>query len=204
MSMFDLFDEPETEVEHTTETDKCDEEEVALDIAVEAPESPVEDVEPVVEQVPTVEVKEPEKPVISPLWTRYQGYQQEHPEAVIAMRIGDFYEIFGESAETVSKPLELTVVSRDFGLPERMPMVGFPYHKADIHTEKLRGFTDVVVIENEAEKRVLPKYQPVEGLAVDTTTGEVIESEQAPDPYADTELMYKIYLLLDQKVEIVK
>ena len=42
------------------------------------------------------------------------------------------------------------------------------------------------------------------GLDVDTKTGEIIEPEQAPDPYADTELMYKIYLLLDQKVEIVK
>jgi hypothetical protein len=202
--MFDLFDELEVVAEEATETDKCDEDEVASDTYEEALESPVEGVGTEVEQVPTVEVKEPEKPVISPLWTRYQGYQQEHPEAVIAMRIGDFYEIFGESAETVSKPLELTVVSRDFGLPERMPMVGFPYHKADTYTEKLRGFTDVVVIENEAEKRVLPKYQPVEGLAVDTTTGEVIESDEDPDPYADTELMYKIYLLLDQKVEIVK
>ena len=204
MSMFDLFDEPETEVEDTTETEECDEEEVALDIAVEAPESPVEDVEPVVEQVPTVEVKEPEKPVISPPWTRYQGYQQEHPEAVIAMRIGDFYEIFGESAETASAPLDLTVVSRDFGLPERVPMIGFPFHRADAYIEKLRSFTDVAIIENEAEKRVLPKYQPVEGFEVDTTTGEIIEPEQAPDPYADTELMYKLYLLLDQKVEIVK
>ena len=204
MSMVDLFDEPEVVAEEATETDKCDEDEVALDTYEEAPESPVEDEEPEVEQVPTVEVKEPETPVISPLWTRYQGYQQEHPEAVIAMRIGDFYEIFGEPAETVSKPLELTVVNRDFGLPERMPMVGFPYHKADTYTEKLRGFTDVVVIENEAEKRVLPKYQPVEGLAVDTTTGEVIESDEDPDPYADTELMYALYMLLDQKVEIVK
>ena len=204
MSMFDLFDEPETEVEDTTETDECDEEEVALDIAVEAPESPVEDVEPVVEQVPTVEVKEPEKPVISPLWTRYQGYQQEHPEAIIAMRIGDFYEIFGESAENTSKPLELTVVSRDFGLPERVSMIGFPYHRADAYIEKLRAFTDVAIIENEAEKRLLPKYQPVEGFEVDTTTGEIIEPDEAPDPYADTELMYKIYMLLDQKVEIVK
>ena len=204
MSMFDLFDEPEVVAEEATETDKYDEDEVASDTYEEAPESPVEDEESEVEQVPTVEVKEPETPVISPLWTRYQGHQQEHPEAVIAMRIGDFYEIFGESAETVFKPLELTVVSRDFGLPERMPMVGFPYHKADTYTEKLRGFTDVVVIENEAEKRVLPKYQPVEGLAVDTTTGEVIEPDEAPDPYADTELMYKLYMLLDQKVEIVK
>ena len=204
MSMFDLFDEPKTEAVETTETDECDEEEVALDIAVEAPESPVKDVEPVVEQVPTVEVKEPEKLVISPLWTRYQEYQQEHPEAVIAMRIGDFYEIFGESAENASKPLELTVVSRDFGLPKRMPMVGFPYHRADTYIEKLRGFTDVAVIESDTEQRLLPKYLPVEGFEVDTTTGEIIEPEQAPDPYADTELMYKIYLLLDQKVEIVK
>ena len=204
MSMFDLFDEPETEVVETTEAAEYDEDEAASDTHKEAVESPVENEEPEVEQVPAVEVKEPEKPVISPLWTRYQGYRGEHPEAVIVMRVGDFYEIFGESAETVSKPLELTVVSRDFGLSERVPMIGFPFHRADAYIEKLRAFTDVAVIENETEKRLLPKYQPVEGFEVDTTTGEIIEPEQAPDPYADTELMYKIYLLLDQKVEIVK
>ena len=154
--------------------------------------------------MPAMEEKEPEKPVISPLWTRYQGYRDEHPKAVIAMRVGDFYEIFGESAEAASKPLELTVVSRDFGLPERVPMIGFPYHRADAYIEKLRAFTDVAIIENEAEQRVLPKYQPVEGFEVDTTTGEIIEPEQAPNPYADTELMYALYMLLDQKVEIVK
>ena len=204
MSMFDLFDEPETVVEETTKADECDEEEVALDIAVEVAESPVEDDEPEGEEVPAVEVKEPKKPVISPLWTRYLGYRNEHPESVIVMRVGDFYEIFGESAETVSKPLELTVVSRDFGLSERVPMIGFPYHRADAYIEKLRAFTDVAIIETEAEQRVLPKYQPVEGFEVDTTTGEIIEPEQAPDPYADTELMYALYMLLDQKVEIVK
>ena len=110
MSMFDLFDEPETGVEETTETDEYDEDEVASDTHERAPESPVEDEEPKVEQVPTVEVKEPEKPLV------------EH----------------------------------------------------------------------------------INGLDVDTTTGEIIEPEEAPDPYADTELMYKLFMLLDQKVEIVK
>ena len=204
MSMFDLFDEPEMEAEETTEADEYDEDNTLAEPAVEAPESPIEDEEPEEEQVPAVEVKEPEKPVISPLWTRYQGYRDEHPNAVIVMRIGDFYEIFGDAAENASKPLELTVVSRDFGLPERVPMIGFPYHRADAYIEKLRAFTDTVVIERETEKRVLPKYQPVEGFEVDTTTGEIIEPEQTPDPYADTELMYKLYMLLDQKVEIVK
>ena len=204
MSMFDLFDEPETAVEETTEIEEYDEEDTLVEPAVEASESPVKDEETIVEQVPAVEVKEPEKPVISPLWTRYQRYQQEHPEEVIAMRIGNFYEIFGDAAETASKPLELTVVSRDFGLPERVPMIGFPYHRADAYIEKLRAFTDTVVVESETEKRLLPKYQPVESFEVDPATGEIIEPEQAPDPYADTELMYKLYMLLDQKVEIVK
>ena len=204
MSMFDLFDEPEAVVEETTEADEYDEEDTLAEPAVEAPERPIRGEEPEVEQVPAVEVKAPEKPVISPLWTRYQRYRDEHPDAVIVMRVGDFYEIFGESAKNASKPLELTVVSRDFGLSERVPMIGFPYHRADAYIEKLRAFTDVAIIENEAEKRLLPKYQPVEGFEVDTTTGEIIEPEQAPDPYADTELMYKLYMLLDQKVEIVK
>ena len=204
MSMFDLFDEPEAVVEDTIETDEYEEEDAAGEPAVEVSESPVEDEEPEVEPMPAEVVTEPEKPVISPLWTRYQRYRDEHPDAVIVMRVGDFYEVFGESAETVSKPLELTVVSRDFGLSERVPMIGFPYHRADAYIEKLRAFTDVAIIENEAEKRLLPKYQPVEGFEVDTTTGEIIEPDEAPDPYADTELMYKLYMLLDQKVEIVK
>ena len=204
MSMFDLFDEPETVAEDTADTDEYDEENTAGKPAVEASENPTESVEPQVEPMPAEVVTEPEKPVISPLWTRYQGYQQEHPDATIVMRVGDFYEIFGESAETTSKPLELTVVSRDFGLSERVPMIGFPYHRADAYIEKLRAFTDTVVVESETEKRLLPKYQPVEGFEVDTTTGEIIEPDEAPDPYADTELMYALYMLLDQKVEIVK
>ena len=110
MSMFDLFDEPETEVVETADADEYDEDEVASDTHEEVPECPIEDEEPEVEQVPTEEAKEPEKSLI------------EH----------------------------------------------------------------------------------INGLDVDTNTGEIIEPEQAPDPYADTELMYKIYLLLDQKVEIVK
>ena len=63
MSMFDLFDEPETEVVEITDADEYDEDEVASDTHEEVPECPVEDEEPEVEQVDTEEVKEPEKPV---------------------------------------------------------------------------------------------------------------------------------------------
>ena len=42
------------------------------------------------------------------------------------------------------------------------------------------------------------------GFDVDTETGEVIEPEPPEDPYADTKLMYRIFLLLDQSIETVK
>jgi len=64
MSMFDLFDEPETEAEETTEADEYDEEDTLAEPAVEAPESPVEDEGPEAEEVPTMALKEPEKPLI--------------------------------------------------------------------------------------------------------------------------------------------
>lgn len=44
----------------------------------------------------------------------------------------------------------------------------------------------------------------IDGFDVDTETGEVIEPEPSEDPYADTKLMYRIFLLLDQSIETVK
>lgn len=59
-------------------------------------------------------------------------------------------------------------------------------------------------------------FQSVYGYNVNTSTGEVIETtanntqptetvqKQTEDPYADKELLCKLYMLLDQRVEIVK
>ena len=66
MSMFELLDEPETETEDP----------VAEPVA-EAPESPVESTKSEVEQLPAEVVNEPERPAISPLWTRYQRHLNE-------------------------------------------------------------------------------------------------------------------------------
>ncbi len=153
-------------------------------------------------QEPAQEIKVTAAPTISPLYTRYQQYREEHPDSLIAMRVGDFYEMFGDSAVTAAKALNLTLASRDLGLAERVPMIGFPYHKADYYIERIRTFANLAMIDSETEKRLFPQY------TVDTATGEVIEhteDDPAPqDPYGDTELMYKLYLLLDKKIEIVR
>ena len=177
MSMFDLMDEDET-------SDKP------------------------VEQESAPEIEAISAPTISPLYTRYQQYREAHPDFLIAMRVGDFYEVFGDAAVTTAQALSLTLSSRDLGLTERVPMIGFPYHKADYYIEQIRSFTNLVMIDSDTEKRLFPQYKPVNGFEIDTATGEVIEHTEegsAPqDPYGDTELMYKLYLLLDKKIEIVR
>lgn len=161
-----------------------------------------------VEQKSSPEIEAAAAPTISPLYTRYQQYQSEYPDDLIAMRVGDFYEVFSDAAVTAAQALSLTLASRDMGLEERVPMIGFPYHKADYYIEQIRSFTNLAMIDSDTEKRVFPQYKPVNGFEIDTATGEVIEHGEdgsAPqDPYGDTELMYKLYLLLDKKIEIVR
>ena len=175
MSMFDLMDEDDTPVEP-------------------------------VEQESAPEIETMATPTISPLYTRYQQYQEAHPDTLIAMRVGDFYEVFSDSAVTAAQELDLTLASRDLGLAERVPMIGFPYHKADYYIEQIRSFTNLAMIDSDTEKRLFPQYKPVDGFDIDTATGEVIEHEDPTpeDPYGDTEVMYKLYLLLDKKIEIVR
>ena len=83
-------------------------------------------------------VPEPEsKHVLHPIYKRYMEEQAKRPDAVVIQRLGDFYEIMGEKAIEISDRLDLTLTSRDFGLSERIPMIGFPYHVTDKYIEKI-------------------------------------------------------------------
>lgn len=62
---------------------------------------------------------------VSPVYRQYLEAQKINPQAVVLLRLGDFYEIMGENARTVAEELDLTLTSREVGLPERVPMCGF-------------------------------------------------------------------------------
>ena len=118
--------------------------------------------------------KAADTPKVSPLYTRYMALADKYPTALIALRVGDFYEVFGEKAELVADKLELTLASRDLGLEERVPMVGFPYHRVDVYRDKIREFTSVAIVENEDNIQFFLKKDSVD-LQVNTETGEVTE-----------------------------
>ena len=118
-----------------------------------------------------VEVVAEEDPQGSPLFQKYMAIQNQYPEHIICMRVGDFYEVFGYGAVQVSELIDLTLTSRDMGLKHRVPMVGFPYHRADVYYDKLtdKGLTLVI-----AENDDLTVKSAVKGT-VNIETGEVIE-----------------------------
>ncbi len=120
-----------------------------------------------------------EEPKVSHLYTRYVKLSEQYPTTIVALRVGDFYEVFGEKAELVAEKLELTLTSRDVGLEERVPMVGFPYHRVDVYREKIQEFSSIAIVESEDNVRFhLKKAEEKVDLRVDTETGEVFETKK--------------------------
>ncbi len=84
----------------------------------------------------------------SPLYQKYMPFQNQYPHAVIAYRLGDFFEVFGNNAVKLANNFNLTLTGRDCGLKERVPMVGFPYHAAGVYFHKISERFELVVVED--------------------------------------------------------
>ena len=91
---------------------------------------------------------------ISPLYQKYLDAQKINPQEIVVMRVGDFYEVMGENAVKVAEELDLTLTGRNVGLPERVPMCGFPYYASEKYIEKVLERHGVILAEEEQE----PKY----------------------------------------------
>src|SRR6202165_3974588 len=78
-----------------------------------------------------------EHPVHSPVRTQYLQIKQQHPDAILFFRMGDFYEMFDDDAEIVARELEIALTRRDFGRGEKSPMAGIPHYAADGYIARL-------------------------------------------------------------------
>lgn len=112
---------------------------------------------------------------------KYQALQQQNPAYVIAYRLGDFYEILGDKAVAIARESDLTLTSRDCGLQERVPLVGFPYHAAEIYFKKVSVHHDILVVETNGQTRIISKTKPERQRIVDVETGEILGEESEPN-----------------------
>ena len=112
---------------------------------------------------------------------KYQALQQQNPACVIAYRLGDFYEILGDKAVVIAREIDLTLTSRDCGLQERVPLVGFPYHAAEIYFKKVSVHHDILVVETNGQTRIISKTKPERQRIVDVETGEILGEDLEPN-----------------------
>src|SRR5580658_662420 len=75
----------------------------------------------------------------TPLMRQYHSVKQQHPNALLFFRLGDFYEMFFEDAVVASRELEITLTARNKEKGNVIPMCGVPYHSAEGYIARLIG-----------------------------------------------------------------
>lgn len=73
----------------------------------------------------------------TPILQQYFRIKAQHPDVLLAMQVGDFYEFYGEDAEIAARELEIVLTGRDDGANGRIPMAGVPIHAYERYFAKL-------------------------------------------------------------------
>lgn len=110
----------------------------------------------------------------TPMLQQYFSAKAEHPGVLLAMRVGDFYEFYGEDAETAAASLEITLTGRDDG-GNRIAMAGVPYHSVEKYLARLLQKGHKVAICDQLEDPKSAKGLVKRGVTRVMTPGTVLE-----------------------------
>jgi len=125
---------------------------------------------------------------------QYLQIKQEHPDAILFYRMGDFYEMFFEDAKIASTILDIALTSRDKDKEGGVPMCGVPYHAASSYIARLieRGYKVAICeqVEDPREAKGLVRREVVRvvtpGLVLDPESLVSDENNFVLAVFADT------------------
>ncbi len=130
--------------------------------------------EPKAEKSETEQTAQKPDKQISPIYKEYLEIQKRYPEYVIAYRLGDFYEIFGEDAEKISDDLDMTLTGKDFGLESRVPMIGIPQHAIKNYITRITECDHKLAIVESADN--IRRFISQNNQTVEIDTGEILSN----------------------------
>jgi len=107
---------------------------------------------------------------ITPLMQQYNGIKQQHPDAILLFRVGDFYETFGKDAIAVAQALGIVLTKRNNG-GSKIELAGFPYHSLDMYLPRLVKAGFRVAICEQLEKPSKEKKIVARGITEMVTPG---------------------------------
>lgn len=82
----------------------------------------------------------------TPILRGYREVRERFPDAIVLVRLGDFFEMFGRDAELAAPVLGIALTGRGFGGAGRVPMCGVPHHSVSPHIKRLLAAGRHVVI----------------------------------------------------------
>ena len=116
----------------------------------------------------------------TPMLQQYFAAKADHPGVLLAMRVGDFYEFYGEDAEIAAKALEITLTGREDGGNGRIPMAGVPFHSVEKYLARLVGQGFKVALCDQLEDPKTAKGLVKRGVTRVLTPGTVLEDSMLP------------------------
>ena len=146
------------------------------------------------EEMPKVETKQ----TLSPIYTEYKTLKEKYSDYVIAYRLGDFYEILGKDAVNIASELDLTLTGRECGLSYHIPMVGFPYHAAEVYFGKIVKKHNLVIYENDKEIQLIDKINIDDNRLIDQDTGEILNQKD----YKTDNMIKTLYSIFGNDIEV--
>src|SRR3954464_10841393 len=112
---------------------------------------------------------------VTPAMRQYLDAKQQHRDAILMFRMGDFYEIFYEDALVAARTLEITLTSRSKDANGGgIPMCGVPFHAVDGYITPLvkRGFRVAICeqVEDPRKAKGIVKREVVRVVSPGTLT----------------------------------
>ena len=114
---------------------------------------------------------------------QYHAIKAKHKDAILFFRMGDFYEMFYEDAQTGSQVLGITLTSRAHGKSSDVPLAGFPHHALDGYLTKMikAGYRVAICeqVEDPKKAKTIVKRDIVEIVTPGTTfSDDILESKR--------------------------
>ena len=94
---------------------------------------------------------------------------------LLAMRVGDFYEFYGDDAETAAAALEITLTSKGDGDNGKVAMAGVPFHSVEKYLARLLQKGHKVAICDQLEDPKSTKTLVKRGVTRVMTPGTILE-----------------------------
>ncbi len=107
---------------------------------------------------------------------QYFGMKARYPEAILLSRVGDFYEAYGDDAQTIAQALQIALTSKESGGGRRVAMAGVPHHALTGYLHKLVAQRFIVALAEQLEAPVPNRLVRRDVVRV-VTPGTLIEEQ---------------------------